>query len=555
MSSFSQKSKSSKLPCYNILSGEKFVNRYESLSPMKTDSAAEDQQTTAIKSLLSAVNSDEVSGFMMDSSFASLEPTYQETLGFNKFTIPETIISDRMTANTRFFQQEKGKTKFDYIITRINNYIKISEYDNADDVATIKRLNNFLYNNETYDVEFTVLAGLKYNILNSELGILDKCSFISNENIEDPSDLVKHLENLSNALFYLKGNTGDTSGVPDVIRSGLLKKHESIGLRPYPDCVKSGQNSVYFSDRKVRNDDLHRTPPNCVEAFINEQAEKNMTSEYKAPQSKEKTDEPTAINDVAGDYYSVSDFSKTDFLHGIAGNSPFIANGYLAADGNILNTYVVLYNQQFFNALVIEKYLYESVIINADIHKYIREISLVREINLSNEFSLTECQAMLGKQIYYSKDDINKDLDYFINKSTAEYPSLENIRKYITQTYDIDDNMDNRIQFKNLCDDIFMNLNVAKKYQECVKRSLPIIFSGLGLSKKRYSEGVFWFGIKRRNNTIYKERPNEAEMDRKLTADEMQRLMEIEMNARNNIDSRKLDYFEKQRILGYAPTI
>jgi hypothetical protein len=516
----------SKLQCHNILSGNKFVNRYEPLSPMKTD--GDDDKSAFAKSILSAVNGDEVSGFDMGGAYAKLEPTYEKsTQSSNKFSNPEPIIADRMTTSSRCFTHDKTKSKFDYIITRINNYIKISEFDSGDDVATIKRLNNFLYNNETYDVEFTELPGLKYDILNPELSILDKCSFLSNENIEEPADLVKHLQNLSEALFYLKGDTGDASGVPDVIRRGLLKKHESIGLRTYPELSSAGE--------KRKNIRLTSSSINIT--------------------SQDKTDEPTGVNDSIGDYFSVSDFSKTDFIHGIAGNSPFIMNGNLAADGNILNTYVVLYNQQFFNALVIEKYLYESVIINSDISKYIPEISLVREINLSNEFSLTECQAMLGKQIYYSKDDIIKDLDYFINKSNAEYPSLENIRKYITQTYDIDDNMDNRIQFKNLCDDIFMNLNVAKKYQECVKRSLPMIFSGLGLSKKRYSEGVFWFGIKRRNNTIYKERPNEAEMGRKLTADEMQRLMEIELNARNNIDSRKADYFEKQRILGYAPTI
>ena len=537
-----------KLQCHNILSGDKFVNRYEPRSPMKTD--GNDDKLALDKSILSSVN-----GFDMTDIFAKLEPTYEKfTQHNNKLSNSEPIISDRIPANTRYFTQDKTKTKFDYIITRINNYIKISEYNSEGDVATIKRLNNFLYNNETYDVEFTQLEGLKYDILNPELGILDKCSFLSNENIEEPADLVKHLQNLSNALFYLKGDTGNASGVPDVIRSGLLKKHESIGLRPYPECIQSEHKSVYYSDRKVKNDEL-RTEPNCRDLFIGVQAEKTMPPEYKVAHSKDKTEEPTGINGTSGDYFSVSEFGKTDFMHGLAGNSPFVMDGNLAADGNILNTYVVLYNQQFFNALVIEKYLYESVIINANIYKYIPEINVVREINLSNEFSLTECQAMLGKQIYYSKDDINKDLDYFINKSTAEYPSLENIRKYITQTYDIDDNMDNRIQFKNLCDDIFMNLNVAKKYQECVKRSLPMIFSGLGLSKKRYSEGVFWFGIKRRTNTIYKERPNDAEMDRKLTADEMQRLMEIELNARNNIDSRKVDYFEKQRILGYAPTI
>jgi hypothetical protein len=523
--SLSQKSKSSKLPNYNILSGDKFVNRYEHLSPMKTDSCEDDKSAFA-KSILSAVNGDEVSGFDIDNSYAKLEPTYDKSTPHNnKYTIPESIIADRMTTSSSCFTQDKDKTKtkFDYIITRINNYIKISEYDTESDVAIIKRLNNFLYNNETYDVEFTELTGLKYDILNSELGILDKCSFLSNDNIEEPVDLVKHLQNLSDALFYLKGDTGDASGVPYVIRSGILKKHQSIGLRPFPELTVKGE-------RKQKT-------PTC------------------ARPSSDETAEPTGVNDSIGDYFSVSDFSKTDFIHGLSGISPFVMNGNMAADGNILNTYVVLFNQQFFNALVIEKYLYESVIINADICKYIPEISVVREINLSNEFSLTECQTMLGKQIYYSKDDINKDLDYFINKSTADYPSLENIRKYITQTYDIDDNMDNRIQFKNLCDDIFMNLNVAKKYHECVKRSLPMIFSGLGLSKKRYSEGVFWFGIKRRNNTIYKERPNEAEMDRKLTAGEMQRLIEIELNARNNIDSCKVDYFEKQRILGYAPTI
>ena len=539
---------------FDILSGDKFVNRHEKISPLKSEVLEQEQPIRGIhlgKSVAS-INSINQYNFESDSilqsSLASLKSgaltcNLDNPLNYTKILDSSpaySSVSSRLIPSSA-----KPKSEFNYMLIRINNYIKICEYGHQGHIDIIKRLNNFIYNNDTFDIEFIELTGLKYNLLAVELGITDTNSFISNENIEiiQTDDLAKHLRNLSEAMNFLKGDTGDDSGIPAIIKDGLAKRLRPTELREYPDLTNSeldiAKKTEYLENLRKNKTKSKQT--------------KTETKVINLDEYKEQSD-PEPINDGLDAFYSVSDFGRTDFMQGLSGQSPLLLNN-LAADGNILNKYVVLYNSQFFNTMVIEKHLYETVITDAEIEQYIPEIEIVREIVLSNEFALNECKALLGKQIYYTKADINKDLDYFMNKSTADYPSLENIRQYIQQAYELDNNCENRIQFKNLCDDIFLNLNVAKKYQECVKRSLPMIFSGLGLEKKRYSEGVFWFGIKRRTDTIYKARDDGTSLTRKLTADEAQRLMDIEINSRANIDKAGAAMFEKQRILGYLPTI
>lgn len=538
---------------YNILSGDKFVNRPEKLSPLKSEIPEKEQQIRGIHS-----NESSLASFMSDVLEKDLDA---HTSNYSK-------IIDRSPANlfinTRLIPSSaKPKTEFNYMLIRINNYIKICEYGHEGHIDIIKRLNNFIYNNETFDIEFIELPGLKYNLLGAGLGITDANSFISNENIEviQTDDLAKHLRNMAEALNFLKGDTGDDSGVPAIIKDGLAKRLRPTELREYPDLTNC-EVDIAFADKSKKTEYFENLGKNKPKSKKTDPETKVINLDAYKEQS-----DPEPINDGLDAFYSVSDFGRTDFMHGLSGQSPLLNSklgsglgaagsiNNLAADGNILNTYVVLYNSQFFNTMVIEKHLYESIIIDSDTSSlsYIPEIESVREIVLSNEFSLNECRALLSKQIYYTKSDINKDLDYFMNKSTGDYPSLENIRQYIQQAYELDNNCENRIQFKNLCDDIFLNLNVAKKFHECVKRSLPMIFSGLGLEKKRYSEGVFWFGIKRRANTIYKAREDGTSLTRKLTPEETQRLMDIEINSRANIDKAGSAMFEKQRILGYLP--
>jgi hypothetical protein len=538
--------------CYDILSGDKFVNRPEKQASHKKEvkdngwpkkglyaHVAEYGFKNTKTELKDEPYSVRPYDFQLDSiSLMSLDTNKSGELtsqltekqqSYNNTSFGTIQSPAYSSVPSRLVPSYAGpKTEFNYMLIRINNYIKINECGNESHVDIIKRLNNFIYNNDTFDIEFIALDGLKYNILSAGLGITDRNSFISNENIEiiQTDDLAKHLRNMAEALNFLKGETGDNSGVPAVIKDGKVKRLEPTELGKYLEFTnKSTANMGKKTDSNSETNTLLAPEPNI---------------------------DPEPINDGIDAFYSVSDFGRTDFMHGLSGQSPLQLNN-LAADDNILNKYVVLYNSQFFNTMVIQKHLYETVITGADSELYIPEIEVVREIVLSNEFALKECQELLNKQIYYTKADINKDLDYFMNKATGDYPSLENIRQYIQQAYELDNNCENRIQFKNLCDDIFLNLNVAKKYQECVKRSLPMIFAGLGLEKKRYSEGVFWFGIKPRTDTIYKAREDDDAMTRKLTPDEAQRLMDIEINARANIDKSGAAMFERQRILGYLP--
>jgi len=535
---------------FDILSGDKFVNRPEKLSPLKSEVPEINQSIRGICNSDITTVADINHLPFADAESASILQSWIEPVNQNTFSKIMTSSPAYSSVSSRLIPSStKPKTEFNYILIRINNYIKICEYGHQGHIDIIKRLNNFIYNNDTFDIEFIELPGLKYNLLAAELGITDANSFISNDNIEiiQTDDLAKHLRALSDAMNFLKGDTGDNSGGPAVIKDGLATRLRATELREYPEI-----NNKYYSNKSVsaafdslidkRNEEFSK--PKKIDT---ETKTINLDTSIGKAQS-----EPEPMNDGLDVFYSVSDFGRTDFLHGLAGQSPLLLNN-LAADGNILNKYVVLYNSQFFNTMVIEKHLYETVIAGVESMRYIPEVEVVREIVLSNEFSLNECRTLLNKQIYYTKADINKDLDYFMNKTTADYPSLESIRQYITQAYELDNNCENRIQFKNLCDDIFMNLNVAKKYQECVKRSLPMIFSGLGLEKKRYSEGVFWFGIKRRTDTIYKAREDGISLTRKLTPEEAQRLMDIEINARANIDKIGSEFFEKQFILGCLP--
>lgn len=552
---------------FDILSGNKFVNRPEKLSPLKSEVPEKEQP---IRGLCPSTNtparidgvipynyaSDSISQLGLDTSNKSGELTSQ--LGpinnfkkYNRLSGTEGSPAYSSISSRLIPASAQPKTEFNYMLIRINNYIKICEYGRDGHIDIIKRLNNFIYNNDTFDIEFIELPGLKYNLLGAELGITDVNSFISNDNIEiiQTDDLAKHLRNLADAMNFLKGDTGDNSGIPAVIKDGLATRIRATELREYPEINN-------YSDEPIKLDELRG-------AISNRQNEEISKLKKTDPENKviyldtsitKTLSDPEPINDGLDAFYSVSDFGRTDFLHGLSGQSPLLHNN-LAADGNILNKYVVLYNSQFFNTMIIEKHLYETVITGANTDRYIPEIEVVREIVLSNEFALNECKELLAKQIYYTKDDINKDLDYFMNKATGDYPSLESIRQYIQQAYELDNNCENRIQFKNLCDDIFLNLNVAKKYQECVKRSLPMIFAGLGLEKKRYSEGVFWFGIKRRTDMIYKAREDRTSLTRKLTPEEAQRLIDIEISTRANIDKAGSAIFEKQRILGYLPTL
>lgn len=69
------------------------------------------------------------------------------------------------------------------------------------------------------------------------------------------------------------------------------------------------------------------------------------------------------------------------------------------------------------------------------------------------------------------------------------------IRKYINANFTLDSNINNRIQFKVLFDDICTGMNINQNYHEAIKRSLPLLLTELGLAKKRYSEGIFWYGL------------------------------------------------------------
>jgi len=252
---------------FDILSGNKFVNRPEKLSPLKSEVPEKEQP---IRGLCPSTNtparidgvipynyaSDSISQLGLDTSNKSGELTSQ--LGpinnfkkYNRLSGTEGSPAYSSISSRLIPASAQPKTEFNYMLIRINNYIKICEYGRDGHIDIIKRLNNFIYNNDTFDIEFIELPGLKYNLLGAELGITDVNSFISNDNIEiiQTDDLAKHLRNLADAMNFLKGDTGDNSGIPAVIKDGLATRIRATELREYPEINN-------YSDEPIKLDEL-----------------------------------------------------------------------------------------------------------------------------------------------------------------------------------------------------------------------------------------------------------------------------------------------------------
>jgi len=86
-----------------------------------------------------------------------------------------------------------------------------------------------------------------------------------------------------------------------------------------------------------------------------------------------------------------------------------------------------------------------------------------------------------------------------LTRNNKVCPNLLQIKQYILNNYNLDNNVEHRIQFTTLLNEIYKGLNVSNEYYEMLKKSLPLVLVELNLNKKRYSSGFFWYGLLKKN--------------------------------------------------------
>ena len=83
------------------------------------------------------------------------------------------------------------------------------------------------------------------------------------------------------------------------------------------------------------------------------------------------------------------------------------------------------------------------------------------------------------------------------NKTTsnASYPDSVEILSHIKNNYTFNNDIDHRIKFTELLNDIAYDMHVNESHIKFLKSILPQLLKELKLDKKRYSDGMYWYGI------------------------------------------------------------
>lgn len=191
----------------------------------------------------------------------------------------------------------------------------------------------------------------------------------------------------------------------------------------------------------------------------------NENPELDSFNSKMKNDNIDAyINDIS--FFNVDDFDK-NFL-------------------NDTSKYTVLFNNQFNNLIIVKTKSIDDL-------TYFKEFVILTDNIDSKQYEEIK---HLEKEIFVNADDAKAKLNRLINDKVIDTKlSIDEIKGLLSKYFEIDDNVEHKIKFTNICEIIFSEITVSNAYVNYIKRQLPIIFSDLGLQKKRLSDGMYWYGL------------------------------------------------------------
>lgn len=156
------------------------------------------------------------------------------------------------------------------------------------------------------------------------------------------------------------------------------------------------------------------------------------------------------------------------------------------------NDHYVLFNKNF-----LKTHFVKSDSINTqNLTSYFPELNLLTTVNLTDD--MIEKYQSACKNIIDEREVLNK-IKLLQKKKTNEFftdsVSFDSIKLYLETTYKITSNIEDKIQFNTIYTHILKTETMKDEDASKLYKLLPIVLKELGLSKKRYSTGVFWYGL------------------------------------------------------------
>jgi hypothetical protein len=134
--------------------------------------------------------------------------------------------------------------------------------------------------------------------------------------------------------------------------------------------------------------------------------------------------------------------------------------------------------------------------------------------------------------VYVNEEDAKLSINKVVyDKVLSTKLSFGELKRLINKYFVLDNNIENKIKFTNIWNIITKNFNISEQYIGYYKHQLPIVLEGMGLSKKRYSDGMYWYGLTEKNVKAEKENTlQEKSVDNPITEDEYKE----KISSRNN---------------------
>lgn len=214
----------------------------------------------------------------------------------------------------------------------------------------------------------------------------------------------------------------------------------------------------------------------------------------------------TPVYNVVPSFQSQLSSNTSNEITGFDMHSRF-GEDYASVDPNfdMNRTMDIWYNKMFMTGFITE---WEIFLKNFNITTeqlkalgYFKEISKYKNVDI-NGTVIKELEELFNTELFNNDVEFKENVDCILTRSNKQCPNLAKIKQYIQEHYTLDNNVENRIQFTNLLNDVMRSMNVGVEFTEMMKKSLPLVLAELNLNKKRYASGFFWYGMVKKDSNI-----------------------------------------------------
>lgn len=283
--------------------------------------------------------------------------------------------------------------------------------------------------------------------------------------------------------------------------------YEYINIDPLMNNFKITDEYGFFLNDTYDIDKVKETIDNCykqIQEFKKVFTPKQEYIEVNMDKLKELTQPPMQMREPK--FSNLRDYGRDNFGDNIKSKG----YTYKKISGNIKNNsklhFKTIKTNKCYNTLIcFNKYFYNIVMLSekdinvGDLEKMFPELKLIQSLFIENDDIMNDIRNNITHmtEVETINENINNVMNnYSTTKKYPDRPTFDSIKNYIQSVYKITSYVEDKIQFSVILDRVCaeMNYNMDMK-RTIVNKILPLVLKDLGLNKKRYAQGVFWYGL------------------------------------------------------------